>query len=75
MKKLLPGAILAIALIFAISCNNNPKTESGTHTHDDGSVHTDHDTSTPVQEEFRVTDTIKKDTSSHTHPDGEKHSH
>lgn len=75
MKKILLGASLAIALTLAFSCNNNSKKEPGTHTHDDGSTHTDHDTSKPVQQEFKVVDTTKKDTGTHTHADGEKHSH
>lgn len=74
MKKLL---LLASITVFAIitSCNNNSKSES-THTHEDGSTHTDHkDTVKPAQQEFNVSDTTKKDTTTHTHADGEKHAH
>ncbi|MFT3845483.1 MAG: hypothetical protein QM725_10545 [Lacibacter sp.] len=73
MKKAL---LIASIAVFALttSCNNNSKPE-GTHTHEDGSTHDDHDTTKPVQQEFNVADTTKKDTTTHTHADGEKHSH
>jgi hypothetical protein len=73
MKKLtLLTAICSI--IAATSCNNNSGKEN-THTHDDGSTHSDHDTTKPAQQEFNVADTAKKDTTTHIHADGEKHSH
>jgi hypothetical protein len=72
MKKIILFGCFATSLLI-ISCNNTKK-ESGTHTHDDGSTHTDHDTTKPVQQEFNVADTTKKDTS-HTHDNGDKHSH
>ncbi|MBA2501046.1 MAG: hypothetical protein H0V30_15120 [Chitinophagaceae bacterium] len=75
MKNLLPGLSLAVVLMISVGCNNNSKTEEGTHTHDDGSTHMDHDTTKPVQQEFKVADTTKTDTSTHTHENGEKHSH
>lgn len=75
MKKILPGVSLIIALTFAISCHTNSTNEPDTHTHDDGSIHTGHDTTKPVQQEFNVVDTTKKDTTTHTHADGEKHDH
>ncbi len=58
-----------------VACNNNSKTD--THTHDDGSIHTDHDTVKPTQEEFKIKDTTHIDTTGkgHTHEDGKKHSH
>ncbi|MDX2046392.1 MAG: hypothetical protein SFU87_06380 [Chitinophagaceae bacterium] len=76
MKKLL-FLLFVTAFISFISCNNNTKTEStDTHTHADGSTHEDHDTSKPLQQEFKVADSAaKKDTGTHTHPDGAKHSH
>jgi hypothetical protein len=74
MKRIFLFASIAL-LATITSCNNNSKSE-GTHTHDDGSTHTDHkDTVKPVQQEFNVSDTTKKDTTTHTHADGEKHSH
>jgi hypothetical protein len=74
MKKLLLLASIT-AFVITTSCNNNSKSE-GTHTHEDGATHTDHkDTVKPVQQEFTVSDTTKKDTTTHTHADGEKHSH
>ena len=73
MKKILLLAGIS-AFVFSTSCNN--KTEAnGNHLHDDGSTHADHDTSKPVQQEFNVNDSIKKDTSIHTHDDGKKHDH
>jgi protein involved in sex pheromone biosynthesis len=76
MKKTL---VLACAgfLITLSACNNNSKTENkGTHTHEDGSTHDDHDTTKPVQKEFKVTDsTNKADTGTHKHADGTTHSH
>ena len=74
MKKTIINAFIGIASLLMISCGNN--TESNTHTHEDGSTHTDHDTTRPAQEEFIIGDTLNKDTSKeHTHKDGEKHSH
>jgi hypothetical protein len=73
MKKLLLLASIA-AFVFTTSCNNN-STKEKEHMHDDGSTHSDHDTTKPVQQEFNVADTTKKDTTTHTHADGEKHSH
>ena len=52
MKKV---AIAFVASLFLFaSCGQ--KSEEGTHTHDDGSVHTDHETDT-TQEEFNAADT------------------
>jgi hypothetical protein len=74
MKKFILFGWFATSLFF-ISCNNS-KNESDTHTHEDGSVHSDHDTIKPEQQEFNVGDTtVIKDTGSHTHDDGRKHSH
>ncbi|GEP97752.1 hypothetical protein CCY01nite_40120 [Chitinophaga cymbidii] len=67
-----------IALFAATACQNAPKQEQGdsTHTHADGSVHADHDTTKPAQESFSVGDSTKADTSKpHTHADGKEHSH
>lgn len=72
MKKALLLACVC-AFLLAVSCNNKSENK-GTHTHDDGSTHSDHDTAKPAQQEFNVTDTSsKKDTGSHTHEDGTKH--
>lgn len=73
MKKVLLLASIS-AFVLTTSCNNGTE-KKDTHTHDDGSTHADHDTTKPVQQEFNVADTTKKDTSTHTHADGEKHSH
>lgn len=72
MKKILLLAGISV-FILTTSCNNNAESNT-THKHDDGSVH-DHDTTIPTQQEFIVTDTVKKDTSSHSHENGKKHSH
>lgn len=74
MKKVLLIGSISAAMIFIISCGNN-NSKADTHMHDDGSSHTDHDTTKPAQQEFNVVDTIKIDTSSHKHENGEKHSH
>lgn len=73
MKKLFLIASIS-AFVFTTSCNSGTE-KKDTHKHDDGSTHTDHDTTKPVQQEFNVADTIKKDTATHTHPNGAKHSH
>jgi hypothetical protein len=75
MKKVFISAFIGIASLLIISCGNN--TESNTHTHEDGSTHTDHDTTQPMQEEFMVSDSTHMDSirQEHTHKDGEKHSH
>lgn len=82
MKQFFSIGILAMSL-FVLSCNEAPK-ESGTHTHDDGSTHSDHDTTAPVQQEFKPGDSTARaadstaavdSTKEHQHADGEKHSH
>lgn len=85
MKKFL--LIATIASFVIVSCNNS---QSGTHTHDDGSTHTDcdHDQDSaehPSQETFEVeTDssydckhdsTAKEGEHVHTHEDGSEHTH
>lgn len=64
MKKV-TTAFIASLLLFA-SCGQ--KTEEGTHTHEDGSTHSDHAPDT-TQEEFNVTDTTQ-----HQH-DSTEHGH
>jgi hypothetical protein len=72
---------IAILTLLFIACNGNKQhshQEAGTHTHDDGSVHKDHDANQAKQEEFAVgadTTSHTKDTSkAHSH-DGHGHSH
>ena len=67
------GSMLCTILFTA--CNNSTKPD--THEHEDGSTHTDHDTTKPVQQEFIVGDSTHKDSSGkeHTHKDGENHPH
>ncbi len=74
MKKSLLLACIS-AFIITTSCNNNSAETKNTHIHEDGSAHKDHDTTKPVQQEFNVADTIKKDSAVHTHKNREKHSH
>lgn len=78
MKKLIP----AFVILAMIACNPSAKEHShgdsaGTHTHEDGSTHADHDTAAPAQETFTPADTLQKlDTvKTHTHGDGKTHSH
>ena len=60
-------AIAFVASLFLLaSCGQ--KSEEGTHTHDDGSVHSGHDADT-TQEEFNAADTA-----GHTH-DSTTHGH
>ena len=73
MKKILLLASISI-FVLTTSCNNSNESIN-THLQEDGSTHDDHDTIKPVQQEFNVADTTKKDTTTHTHTDGEKHSH
>lgn len=74
MKKLLLIGSICSAMLFVVSCDNN-SSEPDTHMHVDGSTHADHDTTKPVQQEFNVADTVKKDSSVHMHDNGEQHSH
>ena len=76
MKKMLLIGSMSAVLLFMNACANNQPAEN-THTHEDGSTHTDHDTTKPNQQEFSVGDSTGADTSGkeHTHADGEKHSH
>lgn len=80
--------IIAFAMMFG-SCTNSSNKKTDTHTHDDGSVHTDHKNGTesaPNQEVFEVNKDsleIKKDSlktkikaeHSHSHEDGKEHKH
>ncbi|SMD16908.1 hypothetical protein [Pedobacter nyackensis] len=60
MKKTMLAMAVAIGL-FAVSCSNEKKAE-GTHQHEDGSTHVDHEAAvdTTKQEEFKV-DSVKTD--------------
>jgi hypothetical protein len=76
MKKLF--FIAAIAAVATFGCTDK-KTESGTHTREDGSAHENHEESTTAQEEF-TTDSATtpgslQSDSAHTHEDRSTHSH
>jgi hypothetical protein len=78
MKKVFLLASALCTLVFFTACNDSA--EAGTHTHEDGSTHSDHaaDTAKPQQQEFTVGDSTTADTSvkeAHTHKDGETHTH
>lgn len=73
MKKILLLSGIT-AIILSSACNNNADKENA-HQHEDGSTHVHADTVKPVQQEFQVTDTLKKDSTAHTHKDGGNHSH
>jgi hypothetical protein len=64
MKKV--AIAFAASLFLFASCGQ--KSQDGTHTHDDGSVHADHETDT-TQEEFNAADTIGhvQDSTTDTH--------
>jgi hypothetical protein len=82
MKKFIIPAMFCLAL--TVSCAEK-KTESGAHTHEDGTTHEAHTEASPetapVQEEFdaSATDTTSSTThgteGEHTHADGEPHTH
>ena len=76
MKKIFVFAIFATALA-SYSCNNNSTGKKDTHTHPDGSTHSDHDTTKPNQQEFKVSDSTHTDSAGHEHSHGDsiKHSH
>jgi uncharacterized lipoprotein NlpE involved in copper resistance len=75
MKKLF---ILFFALsLFAISCGKKAEQE-GTHVHEDGSVHADHEPDTTKQETFTVAgDSTATDSTEHAHKheSGKEHKH
>lgn len=73
MKKIL--LLTSISAFVSITSCNSGTEKKDSHIHDDGSTHTNHDTIKPVQQEFNVADTVKKDTTTHTHAGGEKHAH
>lgn len=60
MKKIMLAMAIAIGL-FAASCNNEKPAE-GTHTHDDGTVHSDHEHNTDTTLKTAPADTVKTDT-------------
>jgi hypothetical protein len=75
---------IAILVFLLSSCNNNSSEKAGTHVHDDGTEHSDHDNGnekTPDQEEFEVKDSLpdekeslkSDDKTMHTHDDGHEH--
>jgi uncharacterized lipoprotein NlpE involved in copper resistance len=79
MKQLLISSALLI-FVFA-SCNQTTQ-KPGTHTHEDGSVHSDHaEQAVPAQESFVVTpDSLTVETDSlnkhdHDHEHGQSHTH
>jgi hypothetical protein len=74
MKKNMLAMAVAIGL-FAASCTNEKKAE-GTHQHEDGSTHDDHDhtaVDTTKQEAFKV-DSVNADTT-HVHDESKPHTH
>ena len=78
--------ILAIAIILGLSaCGGRSSNKQDSHTHDDGSVHSDHsnnhEQTVPEQESFKVeadttivVDTVKAKTHTHSHNE-HTHSH
>lgn len=78
MKKVLLLGSISIAL-FIFSCNNaTENTDGNAHTHEDGTVHSDHapDTVKPAQQEFDVADTTHTEPKEeHSHEDGHTHTH
>lgn len=75
MKKTILYAMICVATLTMISCGDTQ--DNNTHKHEDGSTHTNHDTTKPVQEQFKVTDTTSQTPTEgeHTHGDGKPHSH
>jgi hypothetical protein len=68
MKKV---AIAIVATLFLfVSCGKNSE---GTHTHEDGSTHADHDADTTKQEEFNAADTTQHAHDSATHDHSHSH--
>ena len=81
-------AIIALTIIIS-SCGNEANTDSNVHTHDDGSLHENHDNKSntvPEQESFDikndsvnlVIDTIVHEEESdhtHSHEHGTEHKH
>jgi uncharacterized protein YcfL len=80
MKKSL--IVISVTALMLSACSGNQRNEHGhshdTHTHDDGTVHQNHDAEEPKQEEFSVSDdTLSKSNqpeTEHTH-DGHEHPH
>ena len=82
MKKTMLCTGFALLLFSIVSCGDDKANDAGTHKHDDGAVHKDHnaDSAKPQQEEFNVTDSVsvKVDSATkkeHTHKDGKPHTH
>jgi major membrane immunogen (membrane-anchored lipoprotein) len=72
MKKIFIAAIAASFLLAGCG-----KKSEGTHTHEDGTEHADHDTPTG-QEEFNATDSAHHESDStehHDHHDSKDHTH
>jgi hypothetical protein len=82
MKKMFfMGSICACLLTFSACTNSQSEPATNTHTHEDGSTHSDHapDTVKPEQQEFTIGDTTQTDSSAtqkvHSHEDGKPHFH
>lgn len=81
MKKLLFSMTVAGMLFTA--CNGKKNEEhghdhtDGTHQHEDGAAHPNHETDSVTQEEFTVgkDSTATKEAHDHQHENGEKHDH
>ncbi len=79
MKKVL--LTLAVIGLISVACNNKKTDEHGhdhgTHVHEDGSVHENHEEEvTTAQEEFTVSsDSTATDAHEHQHENGEAHQH
>lgn len=73
--------ILLFISISIAACGGAKKKNSGTHTHEDGTVHQDHPAETapalPEQETFRVEadSTTSTANPAHDHGDGKLHDH
>ncbi len=78
MKKLL--FVLMVLAITVSSCGSRTNEKTDTHTHDDGSQHTNHNESTdeaPKQELIEIHDSVQseKDTLINKHESDHEHSH
>jgi hypothetical protein len=70
MKKLCMAFIASLFLF--VSCGKKTENTESTHTHEDGSVHSDHGTDS-TQQEFNAADTAHHEHDSTTHDHSHPH--
>ena len=73
MKKIL--FILAVTTILFSSCGSRANENTDSHTHEDGTVHSDHQNSSDTIPEQEVFEVQEESDHEHSHEEGHEHQH